>query len=149
MTPPRAQIHEPHACTSAQRRAVAHDDVHESARDVVHWLSAVADAAADKLAASMQPASVDINRRTHEDESCHRRRRLRRPYAAMYLDKPLRGEAKPRAADQPRELDAGAGEFAGNYRTQFLNTGLSIPMSLAMVPISAYGGGVISCRGRA
>ena len=57
--------------------------------------------------------------------------------------KPLRGEAKPRAADQPRELDAGAGEFAGNYRTQFLNTGLAIPMSLAMVPISAYGGGVI------
>jgi porin len=40
-------------------------------------------------------------------------------------------------------LDAGAGEFAGDYRTQFLNTGLGLPMSLAMVPISAYGGGVI------
>jgi porin len=40
-------------------------------------------------------------------------------------------------------LDAGAGEFAGNYRTQFLNTGLSLPMSLALVPISAYGGGLV------
>jgi hypothetical protein len=47
---------------------VAHDDVHESARDVVHWPSAVADAAADTLAASMQPTSVDIDRRTHEDD---------------------------------------------------------------------------------
>ena len=35
------------------------------------------------------------------------------------------------------------GEFAGDYRTQFLNAGLSIPMSLALVPISAYGGGII------
>ena len=41
--PPRAQIHEPHACTSAQPRAVAHDDVHKSARDVVHWLAEVAE----------------------------------------------------------------------------------------------------------
>ena len=40
-------------------------------------------------------------------------------------------------------LDAGAGEFAGNYRTQFLNTGLSLPMSLVLVPISAYGGGLV------
>jgi porin len=40
-------------------------------------------------------------------------------------------------------LDAGAGEFAGNYRTQFLNAGLALPMSLALVPISAYGGGVV------
>jgi porin len=40
-------------------------------------------------------------------------------------------------------LDAGAGEFAGDYRTQFLNTGLAIPMSLALVPISAYGGGLV------
>jgi porin len=40
-------------------------------------------------------------------------------------------------------LDAAAGEFAGNYRTQFLNTGLVLPMSLALVPISAYGGGLI------
>jgi porin len=40
-------------------------------------------------------------------------------------------------------LDAGAGEFAGNYRTQFLNSGLALPMNLAQVPISAYGGGVV------
>jgi len=40
-------------------------------------------------------------------------------------------------------LDAGAGEFAGNYRTQFLNTGLGLPMTLALVPISAYGGGLV------
>jgi porin len=40
-------------------------------------------------------------------------------------------------------LDAGTGEFAGNYRTQFLNAGLAFPMSLALMPISAYGGGVI------
>jgi porin len=41
-------------------------------------------------------------------------------------------------------LDAGPGEFAGNFRTQFMNTALTIPMSLALVPISAYGGGVIA-----
>ena len=40
-------------------------------------------------------------------------------------------------------LDSGAGEFAGNYRTQFLNTGLGFPMSFALVPISAYGGGLV------
>ena len=40
-------------------------------------------------------------------------------------------------------LDAGAGEFAGNFRTQFMNTGFTIPMSFALVPISAYGGGVV------
>jgi porin len=40
-------------------------------------------------------------------------------------------------------LDALHGEFAGNFRTQFMNTGLTIPMSLALVPISAYGGGVV------
>ena len=36
-----------------------------------------------------------------------------------------------------------SGEFAGNYRTQFLNAGLSIPMSFVLVPLSAYGGGVV------
>jgi porin len=41
-------------------------------------------------------------------------------------------------------LDGGAGEFAGNFRTQFLNLGLTIPMSLALVPISAYGGGIVA-----
>jgi porin len=40
-------------------------------------------------------------------------------------------------------LDSDRGEFAGNFRTQFMNTGLAFPMSLALVPISAYGGGVI------
>jgi porin len=40
-------------------------------------------------------------------------------------------------------LDAGAGEFAGDYRTQFMNTGLVIPATLALVPISAFGGGVV------
>ena len=41
-------------------------------------------------------------------------------------------------------LDALHGEFAGNYRTQFMNTALGLPMSLALVPFSAYGGGVIA-----
>ena len=40
-------------------------------------------------------------------------------------------------------LDLMTGEFAGNYRTQFLNTGLAFPRNLAMVPLSAYGGGLI------
>ncbi|HSE05843.1 MAG TPA: carbohydrate porin [Methylomirabilota bacterium] len=40
-------------------------------------------------------------------------------------------------------FDAGPGEFTGDSRTQFLNTGLALPMSLALVPISAYGGGLI------
>lgn len=40
-------------------------------------------------------------------------------------------------------LDSGAGEFAGNYRTQFQNTSLVLPLTLALVPISAYGGGVV------
>jgi len=40
-------------------------------------------------------------------------------------------------------LDGFQGEFAGNYRTQFSNTGLVFPMSMDLVPISAYGGGVI------
>jgi porin len=41
-------------------------------------------------------------------------------------------------------LDGAAGEFAGNYRTQFLNTGLVVPMTLAQVPLSAYGGGLVA-----
>jgi porin len=40
-------------------------------------------------------------------------------------------------------LDAGVGEFAGDYRTQFMNTGLVIPASFALVPISAFGGGIV------
>jgi porin len=40
-------------------------------------------------------------------------------------------------------FDSAEGEFAGTFRTQFLNTGLVAPMTAALVPISAYGGGVI------
>ncbi len=34
-------------------------------------------------------------------------------------------------------------EFYGDYRTQFMNTGLNINLAFAMAPISAYGGGVL------
>jgi len=34
-------------------------------------------------------------------------------------------------------------EFAGNYRTQFMNTALVFPLAAALVPLSAYGGGVV------
>jgi porin len=40
-------------------------------------------------------------------------------------------------------IDGFQGEFAGNYRTQFMNTAMAFPMALLMVPISAYGGGLI------
>jgi porin len=40
-------------------------------------------------------------------------------------------------------LDSTTGEFNGNYRTQFMNTGLAFPMILDTVPLSAYGGGII------
>ncbi len=40
-------------------------------------------------------------------------------------------------------VDGGQGAFAGNYRTQFMNTGLTFPMAAALVPLSAYGGGLI------
>ena len=36
------------------------------------------------------------------------------------------------------------GEFTANYRTQFLNLGLVAPMAGALVPISAYGGGIVA-----
>lgn len=35
------------------------------------------------------------------------------------------------------------GEFYGNYRTQFMNTALAFPMSLALLPFSAFGGGAL------
>jgi porin len=41
-------------------------------------------------------------------------------------------------------LDSFQGEFYGNYRTQFMNTALNFPTTAAMVPISAYGGGLIA-----
>jgi porin len=40
-------------------------------------------------------------------------------------------------------LDSFKGEFAGDIRNQFMTAALSFPMALAMVPFSAYGGGVI------
>jgi len=40
-------------------------------------------------------------------------------------------------------FDSAQGEFAGNYRTQFLDTALIAPMAADLVPISAYGGGLI------
>ena len=41
-------------------------------------------------------------------------------------------------------LDFTRNEFYGNYNTQFLNAGLNLPLAFSMVPISAYGGGVIA-----
>lgn len=34
-------------------------------------------------------------------------------------------------------------EFYGDYRTQFMNTGLNLSLANALVPMSAYGGGVL------
>ena len=41
-------------------------------------------------------------------------------------------------------FDGGIGEFAGDYRTQFMNLGFTVPMAGALVPISAYGGGIVA-----
>jgi porin len=41
-------------------------------------------------------------------------------------------------------LDGAHGEFTGNYRTQFQNGALVFPLAAALVPISAYGGGIIA-----
>jgi porin len=40
-------------------------------------------------------------------------------------------------------VDGALGEFTGNYRTQFENTALTFPMAAALVPLSAYGGGLV------
>jgi porin len=40
-------------------------------------------------------------------------------------------------------LDAGETEFYGDYRTQFLNTAFNFPMTLALLPLSTFGGGVV------
>lgn len=40
-------------------------------------------------------------------------------------------------------VDGFQGEFSGNYRTQFMNSGMTFPLTAALVPLSAYGGGVI------
>jgi porin len=36
------------------------------------------------------------------------------------------------------------GEFTGDYHTQFMNTGFVFPSTMGLVPIAAYGGGVIA-----
>ena len=41
-------------------------------------------------------------------------------------------------------LTSGKQEFYGDYSTQFLNAAFVFPMTLEQVPLSAYGGGVIS-----
>ena len=41
-------------------------------------------------------------------------------------------------------LDGFQGEFRGNYRTQFMNLGLVFPTAMDLVPISAFGGGIIA-----
>jgi porin len=41
-------------------------------------------------------------------------------------------------------LNAGKQEFYGDYSTQFLNAAFVFPMTLEQVPLSAYGGGLIS-----
>lgn len=41
-------------------------------------------------------------------------------------------------------LDGAHGEFTGNYRTQFQNGALVFPLAAALVPISAYGGGIVA-----
>jgi porin len=40
-------------------------------------------------------------------------------------------------------LDLAFTRFTGDYRSQFLNLGMNIPMAEALVPISTFGGGVV------
>ena len=40
-------------------------------------------------------------------------------------------------------LDLGETEFYGDYKTQFINTAFSFPLTTLLVPISAFGGGII------
>jgi len=41
------------------------------------------------------------------------------------------------------------GAFTGNYRTQFMNMGLVVPLAAALVPVSAYGAAWSRCPGTA
>ena len=41
------------------------------------------------------------------------------------------------------DLSVMPGEFYGDYRTQFSNTGLNLPLASALVPLSAFGAGAI------
>jgi porin len=41
-------------------------------------------------------------------------------------------------------VDGFQGEFSGNYRTQFQNGALTLPLAGALVPLSAYGGGIVA-----
>jgi len=40
-------------------------------------------------------------------------------------------------------FDLAHGEFTGDMHTQFMNTAFNLPMATALVPISAYGGGIV------
>ena len=40
-------------------------------------------------------------------------------------------------------LDAGETEFYGNYHTQFMNTAFNFPMTVALLPLSTFGGGAL------
>ena len=40
-------------------------------------------------------------------------------------------------------VDLAFGRFTGDYRSQFLNTAMNLPLAQALVPLSAFGGGVI------
>ena len=46
-------------------------------------------------------------------------------------------------------VDGFQGDFSGNYRTQFMNTGLTFPLAMDLVPISAFGAWSISRMARA
>ena len=41
------------------------------------------------------------------------------------------------------DLSVMPGQFYGDYRTQFANTGLNAPLAGALVPLSAFGVGAI------
>ena len=41
-------------------------------------------------------------------------------------------------------VDGFQGEFSGNYRTQFQNGAVTLPLAGALVPLSAYGGGIVA-----
>jgi porin len=40
-------------------------------------------------------------------------------------------------------VDAGATEFYGDYKTQFMNTAFNFPMTFALLPLSTFGGGAL------
>lgn len=44
--------------------------------------------------------------------------------------------------------DAGATEFYGDYRTQFMNAAFNFPMTLALLPLATFGGGALFLPGQ-